>query len=141
MTPEGIITLLVALIGAISGSLAYIGQRRKVAAEATDIGVGSLQKVIKVLSEQIDSLKSEQTAVETALSKAKADLDAGHSMLRNAREQIALAEERMGYLARAAGHLVEGVDDLAKQLRENDITPAWKPDLAILKAAGLTVKA
>jgi len=141
MTPEGLITLLVALIGAISGSLAYIGQRRKVAAEATDIGVGSLQKVIKVLSEQLESVKSERTAVETALSKAKVDLDAGHAMLRNAREQIALAEERMGYLSRAADHLIEGVSALSKQLRENNVTPVWKPDPAILKSAGLSAKA
>lgn len=141
MTAESIVTLLVALIGAVAGSLGYFASRRKVAAEATDIGVGSLQKVIKVLNEQIDVLKSEQTAADAALAKAKADLDAGHAMLRSAKEQIAIAEERMGLLSRAADHLIDGVNILTKQLRENNITPIWKPDPAILKSAGLSAKA
>jgi chromosome segregation ATPase len=141
MSPENIVTLLIAIVGAVSGSLSYFSQRRKAAAEATDIGVGSLQKVIKVLNEQIESLKAQQVVVETALGKAKNDLDAGHAMLRSAREQIAVAEERMGFLSRAATHLIDGVGILTKQLRENNITPAWKPDPAILKVAGLETKA
>lgn len=132
MTIESWVPVVIALVAAIPGVLAFLSGRRKDAATAEGLHVDSLNRVIVALSGRVDDLQKRQDDVESALHQARIALEKAEGDLADTRSKLDAVERQNIRLRTAVQALTTGVRSLIEQVKKAGMVPTWIPDAGLL---------
>jgi chromosome segregation ATPase len=121
------IPVIVALVVALPGLLAYINQRRKMPAEQVDIYTGAAKKLIDSLAGRLDSVTKRMDDVEVLLRTARAEVDAAKSELTKSQTRIEEVERASARLRVVVMQALAGIKALTGQIKAANMTPCWTP--------------
>lgn len=121
------IPVIVALVVALPGLLAYINQRRKMPAEEADIYTGAAKKLIDSLAGRLDTVTQRMDAVEVLLRTARSEVDAARAELAKSQLRIEDVERASIRLRLAISAALAGIKALTGQLKAASLTPCWTP--------------
>jgi chromosome segregation ATPase len=121
------IPVIVALVVAFPGLLAYINQRRKMPAEEADLYTDAAKKLIDSLAGRLDTVTKRMDDVETLLRTARAEVEAARAELAKSQVRIADVEHAGVRLRLAITTALAGIKALTAQLKAANMTPCWTP--------------
>lgn len=115
-----VVPIVVALIAAVPGALAFIKQRRRSKAETADILTTAAERLVKGMESRIKALMDRVKCLEQEVDAVRADL-------RVALEKVADLESENRAQAEVVRVLLKGVKALTAQLVDAGMTPTWTP--------------
>jgi len=121
------IPVVVAIMAALPGLLAYINQRRRMPAEQVDIYTGAAKKLIDSLAARLDVVTRRMDEVEALLRTARIEVDAAKVALAKSQVRIEDFERAGAHLRVAITHALAGIKALTGQLKDANMTPCWTP--------------
>lgn len=134
------IPVIVAIVVALPGLLAYINQRRKMPAEQVDIYTGAAKKLIESLSSRLDTVTQRMDDAEVLLRTARVDVDAAKAELVKSKVRIEDVERASAILRVAITHALAGIKALTGQLKAANMTPCWVPGDPLLTGSVAPLK-
>lgn len=115
-----IVPILVAIIAAAPGMIAFIKQRRRSKAETADILTTAAERLIRTMETRVATLTCRVTALQQEVDHVRADLNL-------ALEKVEEVERKNRAQAELVTVLLKGIKALTAQLVNAGITPGWTP--------------
>jgi uncharacterized protein HemX len=125
-TPQ-IVTIVVALIGAVSGVLSYLKGRSKDKADAASIITEAALKLSNEREAAHQECKKEIRELRAVSRCQDEKIESQGKKIRSQGEMIEKLTAWIARLERERDDWAEGIMALCRQLRESDMQPVWEP--------------